>query len=230
MGGKNVKSTILQRGLELLAPHLCSGCQLIGTPLCDNCKYDIISEPFWGCIACGLPARSGVCECHALPFTRAWVVSERSPVLKELIHKYKFEYGKGYAASLASLLDASLPLLPHSTVLVPLPSVPGRVRQRGYDHTGLLVRQLGVLREALVESVLTRRGSTVQHFLGRQERLEAVQGAYALAEGAVVDSSKIYLLIDDVVTTGATIAAAAKVLADAGATVWVAALAYQPLD
>jgi len=230
MGGKNVKSTILQWGLGMVAPHLCSGCLKIGGPLCTNCKYDITSEPFVGCMLCGIPSREGICSKHNQNLLRTWIVSERSPVLKELINKYKFENSKSYALSLASLLDVALPLLPPNTVLVPVPTVRARVRQRGYDHIDLLARHVSNLRNLPLQRLLTRRGVSVQHMLNRQQRTEAAKDAYVLAEGARVDTSKIYVLIDDVVTTGATISSAAKVLAKAGATVWAVALAYQPLD
>jgi predicted amidophosphoribosyltransferase len=75
---------------------------------------------------------------------------------------------------------------------------------------------------------LTRKTTTVQKTAGRMRRLD--QSKYAFGLNATPIQGRRVLLIDDVVTTGATLQAAARLLKDAGATVWVATLAYQPLD
>lgn len=227
MGGKNVKNTIVERVLEIVAPHPCFGCGKIDTPLCIDCKYDIIHDPFVGCITCGQPTNTGVCNYHRYAIERAFVPGVRSTALQEAINGLKFQHVKAAAKELAVLLQYYLPLLPSSVRLVPVPTVRAHVRQRGYDQVELIVRHLAALRGLPIERVLERQTTATQHTTGRLERFLQAKGAYR-AHG--VEPGALYLVVDDVITTGATVQAAAKAIHDAGGRVWVAALAYQPLD
>jgi len=225
----NVKNTILDTLLSLVAPHLCSGCGQIGTSFCDNCKYDITQEPFSGCILCDKLSASGVCKEHKVAFNQAWIVGARSGALQRLIGGFKFRNMKASSFDLADLLHQRLPQLPLTTIIVPIPTTPIHIRERGYDHMYLIATQLGVLRHSPVQKLLVRQHALVQHHARREDRL--VQASKAFKVDGVVDSNATYLLIDDVVTTGATIQNAAQLLKNAGATtVWVAATSRQPLD
>lgn len=229
MGGVNVKNTIVERVLQIIAPHPCSGCGKVGAVLCDDCKYDIISELFGGCILCGAPSPGGVCEYHEVSFDRAFVVGARTDALEDSINRLKFHNVKDAARTLAELLDERLPILPNETILVPLPTVRSHVRQRGYDQVELLTRHLSGLRGMEVVKALGRRTTTTQHTEDRATRQkQAAETFYPNA--TTLPSASHVLLIDDIVTTGASVSAAATVLAEAGHTVWVACLAYQPLD
>ncbi len=229
MGGVNVKNTIVERVLQVIAPHPCSGCGKIGTILCDDCKYDIINEPFYGCILCGMPKEDGVCAEHAAPFTRAFTVSTRADALEDVINRLKFQHTKHAALVMAELLDWHLPQLPADIAIVPLPTARSHVRQRGYDQVELIARHLSALRDVSVKKALVRRTNTTQHTVGRAER--AIQAAEAFVlDDSIEHTPGVVLLLDDVVTTGASLSAAAEVLKEAGYTVWVATLAYQPLD
>ncbi len=96
---------------------------------------------------------------------------------------------------------------------------------RGFNQAELLGRRLGALRGQRVGRLLRRvRWTAPQTHLSRQERRENVRGAFALRRGVAVADKKI-LLIDDVVTTGATASEAAGVLRKAGARVAVAVVA-----
>ena len=227
MGGKNVKNTMVERVLEIVAPHPCFGCGKIGTPLCIDCKYDIIHDPFWGCIACGTPTAQGVCENHSHAIERAFVPGVRSAALEDTINGLKFQNVKAAAKEMALLLHYYLPLLPSSVRLVPVPTVRAHIRQRGYDQVELIVRHFATLRDLPIDKVLQRQTTATQHITGRSERFSQAEGAY-VAHG--VEPGALYLVVDDVITTGATVQAAAKAILDAGGRVWVAALAYQPLD
>lgn len=231
MGGINVKNTMIERILQKVAPHHCFGCTKIGTLLCEDCKYDIIHEPYIGCVLCGYPNREGVCERHNAPFERAFIVSERLGPLKDAINGLKFQNIKASARILAELLHLTLPELPEGTVLHPIPSVHARSRQRGYDHTKLIAEHLSELRSLPVELYVERIGNSVQHKADRVQRNKQARSAYALKEGVSIPrNSPPIMLIDDVITTGATITHTARKLKSIGGTVWVAALAHQPLD
>ena len=231
MGGLNVKNTMIEALLGKVAPHLCFGCGKMGTALCDNCKYNIISEPFSGCILCGKVSSEGLCSQHDVPVCKAWVVGERLTVLKRVIDAYKFENVKAASRVLVDLLDAHLPTLPHGTVIVPIPTASSHVRQRGYDHVDILARLLAKQRNLTLTHYLQRSSNATQHRLNKSERQHEAGSAFHVSGSAILHPNTPLLLLDDVITTGSTVSSAAKVLANAGVkTIFVAALAYQPLD
>jgi competence protein ComFC len=217
--------------LSFVAPHLCSGCGEIGTPLCDNCKYNITQDPFLSCLSCGKPTGAGgnLCLSCRPGYNKAWCVGERSGVLQRLVGNYKFQNMHAVHRSLSSLLDESLPNLPPETIIVPIPTSASHIRERGYDHMLLVVRHFARLRQLEVQQVVGRRGATVQHHANRQKRLAQVKQTFFVNHP--IDVTVPYLIIDDVVTTGATVGYVSKLLRQAGAKqVWVAAIARQPID
>lgn len=228
MGGVNVKNTMIERVLQIVAPHPCSGCAKVGSLLCLDCKYDIINDRFFGCILCGMPQSSGICSAHDSPIERAFTVSTRTGVVETLINRLKFQNTKSAALSLAELLDRTLPLLPDTMQLVPLPTVRSHSRQRGYDQVELITQHLAGMRNLRIIRPLVRKTTATQKTASRERRLSQSIHAFGIDSSSV--KGKNVLLIDDIVTTGATLQAAAQLLKGAGATVWVATLAYQPLD
>jgi ComF family protein len=225
----NVKNTMLDQLLAVVAPHLCLGCGQIGSTFCDNCKYDIISEPLSGCVLCNNISTIGICDDHKVAFNQAWVVGVRSGALQRLIGGFKFRNMKESAWELAVLLHQRLPPLPAGTIIVPVPTSSAHIRERGYDHMVLIAKQLAHLRRLRYRPLLRRTGQSTQHSVGRKQRFIQVVSAFRV--DGLLDSSPTYLLIDDIVTTGATISQAALQLRMAGATtIWVAACARQPLD
>jgi ComF family protein len=217
--------------LNYIAPHLCYGCGKIGTLLCDNCKYNITFETNNNCVACGnVSPRNGICATCKLPYQKGWHVGERTGELKSLIDGLKFEHKKSAATFLAQLLDQCIEQLPPGTLVVPVPTIASHVRQRGYDHTRLIATYFAKLKGLRVAPVLMRATNTVQRGHSRKERLLQASQTFVLDPGFTPSDSP-YLLIDDVITTGATLASAASILRANGVkTVWVAALARQPLD
>jgi ComF family protein len=231
MGGVNVKITMIELMLKTVAPHPCFGCSKIGTALCPDCKYNIISEPFYGCILCGNVSPEGVCAQHDTTICKAWVVGIRHTILKQLIDAYKFQYTKQAAHAMADLLDERLPLLPLNTIIVPVPTASSHIRQRGYDHIDILARLLAQRRNLRIQRYIERSSSATQHYLTKEQRQKEAMNAFHVSTQKAIDPATPLLLLDDIITTGATISSAASVLAEAGVkTIFVGALAYQPLD
>jgi len=224
-----VKNTMIDALLSMVAPHLCSGCGQIGSTFCDNCKYNISQEPFSGCILCQKPQTFGICQEHNSSYNQAFVVGERRGPLQRLIGGYKFKNMKATSVALAELLDARLPELPAGTVFVPVPTSPAHIRERGYDHMLLITKQLAKFRKLPIQRLLVRHNTLTQHHANRKDRLEQAKSAYQV--NGMVNPLLTYVIVDDVVTTGATIEQAALQLRHAGAEhIWVAAIARQPLD
>lgn len=221
---------MIDRLLSFVAPHLCSGCSIEGVLLCDNCKYDISEEPFFGCVVCGrlVAVQGHVCSGCKVPYQRAWCVGERRDALLELIDQYKFYRAKEGHIHLADLLNVVLPVLPPETCLVPVPTLQSHVRVRGYDHMLLIARRLAHLRGLEVAQPVRRITHTKQVGASRSQRLK--QAAQAFRCETALDDTRPYLILDDVITTGATVASVASALSRNGAqTIWVAALCRQPL-
>lgn len=225
MGGKNVKNTMIGKVLDILAPHPCFGCEKIGKILCERCEHDIENEPLTVCRDCFSPLTDG-CRCDT---GKAWVVGWRTGVLKRIIDAYKFERVRQAVYPLALLLDTRLPLLPAETVIVPVPTRPAHIRQRGYDHLLLLAREVARLRDLEIHQAVGTSMRKAQHFLTKSERSQQTADGFFLTKN--LDTTRPYLILDDIITTGATLRAMTGLLQTAGAqTVWIAALARQPLD
>lgn len=220
---------MIDKLLSFVAPHPCSGCQKPGSLLCSDCKYDIVSEPFGGCVVCGEVSEAGICRRHGVSYETAWCVGERGGALQRLVGTYKFQNTRAAFWILANLLDERLPSFDDKVVIVPVPTVTAHVRERGYDHVGLIARRLAKLRGASVENLVARATKTIQRHAPKEVRKTQADRAFGLRAG--VSPDKTYLILDDVITTGATVEAIARLLRRAGARrAWVAAVARQPLD
>ena len=106
-------------------------------------------------------------------------------------------------------------------VLVPLPTIRKHIRERGFDHTLRLCFELeNFLQKRLddfgisveYQSLLARKNKTVQVGKEKKERMRQAEKAYGIREGIKIENRTLYILVDDVTTTGASLAAAKKIL------------------
>ena len=170
----------------------------------------------------------GKCGSCRADYQLGWCVGERDEALKQTIDAYKFSRRKAAYTRLAQLLDEAVPVLPETTIVTAIPTIPKHVRQRGYDHVALVAQEFARLRKLRYDPMIRRNHMHAQRGANRAERYKQASEAFYV-ESAV--SSEIpYLLIDDIVTTGATIMHASQVLKEAGAaTIMAGVLARQPL-
>ncbi len=209
--------TLLDSLIAIVTPYSCLGCGVEGSALCARCRQsvnDLRIAP--RCFRCRQPTQDfRVClGCKAgTNLRQVWVTAELKGLAKQLLYFYKFERAQGAGGLLAQLME---PLLPRGKgyVLVSVPTATSRLRERGYDHSYLIARQLAPDRNEVVRG-LVRLNQTRQVGAHRQERLTQLRGAFRVTHGEQLKGRKV-LLIDDVITTGATLQEASHVLMQAG--------------
>jgi ComF family protein len=137
--------------------------------------------------------------------------------------KLKFHRLRAATEIAAELLMRTNKDWPRIALVTSVPVAAARHRERGYNQSELLAKEVARRAGLPYRALLGRLTTTHQIGLDRRSRLEQVSGAfYALS---VLDGQQV-LLVDDVVTTGATLSACADVLSEAGAgSVWAAAVA-----
>ncbi len=220
------------KALDILFPRWCIGCGKEGDFLCTTCRRSLRRIVALICPLCGRPQPSGV-TCPSCVAWRADIDGIRSPfrfesVIREAVHQLKYRNIRALAPALAGLLRDYLADNPvPGEVLVPVPLHWKRLRERGYNQSELLGRELGRLTGLpLVTGCLTRQRQTPAQARTAtvEERLRNVAGAFNCRTDAV--KGKGVLLIDDVCTSGATADACAAALKAAGAiSVWALVLA-----
>ena len=144
---------------------------------------------------------------------------------QDLITRYKFEADLGLVRGLAGLMaehPQTLQCLQSCDALLPVPASDQRLRERGFDHTALLAKALAAQTAyagpVLTGAVTRRHVSLPQHSANRAQRLRQLRGVFALREGQLPQiAGRRILLLDDVMTTGATLDALADCLLSAGA-------------
>lgn len=216
--------------LSLVAPHSCCACAEVGVEICEGCKHNINSEGFSVCIDCQRPTLGdNLCDsCTDFPTTALWCVGWRQTELKDLLDRYKFEAVRSAYLPLVELLDAKVPKLPGDAVITIVPTAPAHTRERGFDHMALIGREFARQRNLTFQPLLRRTTGGTQHFKTKKERLIAAQKAFQLA---TTDLPEKVLLIDDILTTGATFRTNLNLLREAGvASLYGAIIARQPLD
>lgn len=134
---------------------------------------------------------------------------------RRLIHVFKFERAQAAAYPIATFMHEKLPYL-EGIFIVPVPTATSRVRLRGYDHTKLLASAISQLSGQPTLSVLARHGQSRQVGAKRQQRHVQLSGSFRVSSPRIVTGAHI-VLVDDVLTTGATLEEAAKTLKQAGA-------------
>lgn len=211
---------IIDRALGLIAPHVCIRCGAEGSVLCQECAESELPFVLTGiCFLCGkLSADFKTCQKCATKNVpeHVWVSVRYDELAKKLVTVYKFEYMRSAATIMARYMDDTLPYFAEPPLLAFVPTVPGHIRERGFDHAALLAKELCRLRGWHYGPVLVRQNNGQQHGATKIARQAQVKGAFRVKDAAMVAGEHV-LLLDDVTTTGATLSECAKVLKAAGA-------------
>ena len=210
---------VVEKLFELLAPHNCLGCGREGPLLCDWCKPDAFAALPDRCYRCHkLSVDSKVCEnCRRFtPLAHVWVSTEYEGYTKQLLRAYKFERAKDAVELLAEHMDETLPYFKPDVIVTCVPTATSRVRERGYDHAAELAKALARHRGLKFRPLLYRIGQSRQVGAKKQQRLSQLESAFRLSSKESIKARSI-LLVDDIVTTGASLSACAQILRAAGA-------------
>lgn len=213
---------VWSRFVDLLFPPRCGGCQTAGSLWCAACRAAVkpIGPPW--CEKCGEPFVTdrlcANCRTHPLVIEKIRSVALFDGVLRQAIHRFKYEHLSGLAEPFGEMLaDYWRREQLTADWLIPVPLHPSRERDRGYNQSELLARHLARRVNVPVSSQGLRRTrvTAVQMTLNAAQRRENVAGAFECVEARVRGGRVI--VIDDVGTTGATLDACAQAVLKAGA-------------
>lgn len=224
--------------LNILFPQRCPVCcRLIKGgargPICSSCWAEAryIRPPF--CAKCGRPLRLGFhlteapdywcgdCRSRTLYFRKARGAFEYEGVIKEAIHLFKYK-GKSAIAHELSLMaaDQFKALFPDDSfdLVLNVPLHRKRLIDREFDQAWAIARELGRILslEARNDLICRIKATPPQTSMAKQDRIKNVRGAFAAIKPSVIEGKNL-LLVDDVMTTGATVNECAKALLKAGA-------------
>ncbi len=220
--------------LDLLLPRACLGCGARVPPerepglVCAPCAATLREPPYPRCARCDFPLGTGVragagcSECVRWPpaLSGARACSILRPPADALVHALKYEGWSGLAEVMGERM-ARLGVHPgvrRPFLVVPVPTTRARERGRGYNQARLLAEVVAeVTGQPVLNALLRRPGGTTQVSLHPSQRLANVRRAFSVREDAKPRlHGACIVLVDDVLTTGATAGAAAETLAGGG--------------
>ncbi len=220
----------IERILSLLSPDDCLNCGAEGSVLCPECAEQIERLPSI-CYGCGKLSRNyrpcPKCINRWRP-GHAWFCTAYKDLPAELVKALKFEQKRQAAKIMAGMIDDTLPYFAAPPLVTYVPTAPSRRRERGFDQAQLIAKELAKLRGWHTSTLLKRQTKLRQLGAKRITRRAQLQNAFWPVNTRLIKSNHI-LLVDDVITTGATIEACTKTLLKACAdSVDCATFAYTP--
>jgi competence protein ComFC len=225
---------LVELAVDSFFPRRCVGCGKVGGFLCPEClgRLPRLIPPF--CPRCGRPQASGI-VCPSCWQRPTEIDGIRSPfrfdeVIRKAIHELKYRNLKAISPCLAELLADYLKENPlPGEALIGVPLHPRRLRERGYNQSGLVAAELGkriglpVIEDCLIR---VKQAQPQVKAVDVEERRRNVADAFVCRDERV--SGKQIILIDDVCTSGATLESCAAALKNKGAkSVWGLTLARE---
>lgn len=225
--------------LDFIFPKTCIGCSKWGDYICTSCFTEISFDVERMCLICNRAAIDGITH----PSCRGKYVIDGSiasiaykRLAKRLIYAFKYkQYLSDLQQNLSDFFYEGLiqteqfhKIIQKDCVFVPIPLHPKKLRVRGYNQAEILAKNLGKRFNIPVKNALERvKVTSTQVILKREERRENIRGAFAIKDSQIISTNLQVILVDDVITSGATMLEAANALKRAGIKrVWGIALAH----
>lgn len=206
--------------LDLLYPRYCIGCGVEGYYICQRCSRKLPYLSPLNCPKCGLPLgnRAFCPHCDEVPWRLDSLhsVFRFEGLLRHAILLFKYNNYRALAPVLAEQLYSYIKIIGMTAdAIIPVPLHPLKIKERGYNQSALVARELGKLTGIpVIEGYLLRILNSPPQVkaTSTEERIKNVQGAF-ICKGKGLEG-KNAILFDDVCSTGATLNACATVLKD----------------
>ncbi|OHA12904.1 MAG: hypothetical protein A2909_02180 [Candidatus Tagabacteria bacterium RIFCSPLOWO2_01_FULL_39_11] len=204
---------LIHTALDLIFPQKCAGCGLNRQLICEKCEQIILSEP---------PPRDY--RWNKNNFNNLLIAANyKNSAIKKAIWMLKYRGVKKFAVPLADLIfkrhSKTIQNIQPTILIVPIPLSKKRLRERGYNQAELIAAELArklcfpVYADILYKGYHTPSQVEIKN---RKERLKNLESSFACRNAEELKNATV-LLIDDIVTTGATLNEASKILKQNGA-------------
>jgi ComF family protein len=205
--------TLGSRILDLALPATCPGCGDEGPPICERCAPALDARLE---LPAGIPI--GLSSDVPPPLLQLEWCAPFSGLIRRALHDLKYAGEKRLAVPLGAAIARRWRIAgAGGDLFVPVPVHADRARRRGYDQAELICRAAATELGLPCSPLLIRTRATIAQFdLDRSSRASNVAGAFRLTDSSQC-AGRWIVLIDDVVTTGATLAACAEALLEGGA-------------
>ncbi len=225
---------IIKSIFNLIFPPKCVSCEKQtkqDTAICETCFSGISLNQTLFCGECRARLPEGKKICHKdTPYVLGAAAQYEDGAVKALVHALKFRYIKDagsalgelittYAASVETILK-NVETEKENVIVIPIPLSKKRLRSRGFNQSEIIARVfakkygLTLKTDYLMRTKDTKPQSETR---GRAERLENIRGCFAVQNESLFSTKDTIILIDDVITSGETVRAAAEELKGAGA-------------
>jgi len=223
----NLALRLAQPLIDFALPPRCAGCGLIVGEVgsfCAGCWTRIEFMGVGGCQRCGIPLEAteseicAACLAQPSPVDRMRAAVAYGEIARSLALRLKYGRKTALAATMARFMAVHLDNYPCDSIVIPVPLHRWRLWGRGFNQAVLIARALAEAKGLRVEcrTLVRTKATPPLKAMSMAQRRRAISGAFAVAAGQHV-AGRTIILVDDVLTTGSTASACARVLKRAGA-------------
>jgi ComF family protein len=226
MKARQAGSRLFRSVLDFALPPRCGGCGIIVDDVdsfCSDCwaRLEFLQG---GCLRCGIPLKAtdaetcGACLAHPPRLDRIRAAVAYGDISRSIALRLKYGRKTALARTMARYMRPLVGELPGDCILVPVPLHPRRLWNRGFNQSAIVAREIGRRTgiPVAVDALRRTRSTPPLKGMGMRQRRRTVAGAFRALDPSRVRGRTV-ILIDDVMTTGSTANACARVLKRAGA-------------
>lgn len=206
--------------IRFFFPPFCVLCKTPGSWICDKCRNRALISSLPECVHCrkissNFSTHSGCFK--KFPISQGVILWMYNRLAREIMKKLKLDLRYRILVELLDIgKEKVVKFVPKDSILVPVPSTPRRIRDRGFNQTLLICKKIAKMTGAKIADTLERLDETHQTGQSRKDRLNQSGKTYKLKDSAMsVLEEKDLIIVDDVCTTGTTIKNCALALAQA---------------